>query len=410
MPPPARIRRTEVLPIPSRRAISVWRNRSALRRCTSSAFSDAVGGLPWGRPSFRAWAMPARTRSRRISRSNSANTASMPVIARPDGVVRSSASARDANLYRDVSNVPTNETDPSGLVKLFGQTFVAPWDSRAGGVGATLNAYGRAAGVAAAGTAAGAGAGAVTGTATGATIGIFGGPGGVGAGALAGLGVGTVGGAISGFISAASADSASGAAKSGAISGGITGVAGPVAGKVGGAVAARVTAAGGTRIIAGAAGGAAGGAASSATGQSIAVATGQQDGYSAGQFLVDVGVGTALGARAGVSRTLAPNPASASRPTKPGSLVSEGSTSLDSHALRPGWPGPKPSGNAAAKNAQAQALVDDVLNHPNKDIWSGPHPRPEWGGTVTEVYRPDGLGVRFDANGQFVGFITRPPS
>jgi hypothetical protein len=104
------------------------------------------------------------------------------------------------------------------------------------------------------------------------------------------------------------------------------------------------------------------------------------------------------------------NPASASRPTKPGSPVSEAAASLDSHATRPGWPGPKPSGNAAAKNAQAQALVDDIISDPARDVWTGAHPRPEWGGTVTEVYRPDGLGVRFDVNGQFVGFITRPPS
>jgi len=104
------------------------------------------------------------------------------------------------------------------------------------------------------------------------------------------------------------------------------------------------------------------------------------------------------------------NPTSANRPTKPGSTVSEAATSFDSHARRPGWPGPKPSGNVAAKNAQAQALVDDILSNPARDVWTGPHSRPEWGGTVTEVYRPDGLGVRFDANGQFVGFITRPPS
>jgi hypothetical protein len=40
----AKIRCTEVLPIPSRRAISDWLTRSALRRRTSSTFGDAVRG------------------------------------------------------------------------------------------------------------------------------------------------------------------------------------------------------------------------------------------------------------------------------------------------------------------------------------------------------------------------------
>ena len=39
---------------------------------TCKAYFATVGGRPCGRPSFRAWAMPALTRSRRISRSNSA--------------------------------------------------------------------------------------------------------------------------------------------------------------------------------------------------------------------------------------------------------------------------------------------------------------------------------------------------
>jgi hypothetical protein len=58
----AKIRRTDIRPIPSRRAISAWLTRWALRR--------------------------------RTSRSNSANTASIPAIARPVGVVRSSTSTR----------------------------------------------------------------------------------------------------------------------------------------------------------------------------------------------------------------------------------------------------------------------------------------------------------------------------
>ena len=44
--PAARMRRTDVLPIPSRRAISEWLTRSALSRRMSSAFSEAVCGRP----------------------------------------------------------------------------------------------------------------------------------------------------------------------------------------------------------------------------------------------------------------------------------------------------------------------------------------------------------------------------
>jgi len=52
--------RTDVRPILSRRAISERFNRSPSCRRTSSAFCEAVRGRPWGRPSLRACAIPAR--------------------------------------------------------------------------------------------------------------------------------------------------------------------------------------------------------------------------------------------------------------------------------------------------------------------------------------------------------------
>jgi len=84
-----RIRRTVVRPIWSWRAIAALLipARKSLR--TFLAFNDAVGGLPSCFPFSRAWTSPVRTRSRKISLSNSAKTASNPAIARPDGVVRS---------------------------------------------------------------------------------------------------------------------------------------------------------------------------------------------------------------------------------------------------------------------------------------------------------------------------------
>jgi hypothetical protein len=54
-------------------------------------------GRPSRFPFSRACAKPALVRSRRISLSNSAKIASRPAIARPAGVVRSSASVRETN-------------------------------------------------------------------------------------------------------------------------------------------------------------------------------------------------------------------------------------------------------------------------------------------------------------------------
>ena len=59
----------------SRRAISDLLSPSDARRRTSSAWSEALRGRPCWRPSCRACSIPARTRSLRISRSNSAKTA-----------------------------------------------------------------------------------------------------------------------------------------------------------------------------------------------------------------------------------------------------------------------------------------------------------------------------------------------
>ncbi len=67
----------------------------AYNRLTCLLFRRAVGGRPCGRPSRRACAIPAFTRSRKISRSNSANTANNPASARPVDVVRSKASVSE---------------------------------------------------------------------------------------------------------------------------------------------------------------------------------------------------------------------------------------------------------------------------------------------------------------------------
>ena len=61
----------------------------------SAAWSAAVAGRPSRLAVLPGMGQASPTRSRRISRSNSAKTASRPAMARPAGVVRSSASVSD---------------------------------------------------------------------------------------------------------------------------------------------------------------------------------------------------------------------------------------------------------------------------------------------------------------------------
>ena len=89
------MRRTEVRPICSRRAISDLLTPARCSFRISAAWTAAVAGRPSRRPFCRACASPARVRSRRTSLSNSAKMASKPAMARPAGVVRSSASVRE---------------------------------------------------------------------------------------------------------------------------------------------------------------------------------------------------------------------------------------------------------------------------------------------------------------------------
>ena len=99
------MRRTEVLPISRRREISdlliPWRNSFR----TPAALIAAVAGRPRRVPLCQAWSGSARTRSRRMSCSKATNTESMPAIARPVDVVRSSASLSETKpMLRSMSS------------------------------------------------------------------------------------------------------------------------------------------------------------------------------------------------------------------------------------------------------------------------------------------------------------------
>ena len=79
----------------SRLAISALLTPARCSLRISAAFMAAVAGRPNRFPFCRAQARPARTRSRSMSRSNAEKTDSIPTMARPVDVVRSSASVRD---------------------------------------------------------------------------------------------------------------------------------------------------------------------------------------------------------------------------------------------------------------------------------------------------------------------------
>lgn len=85
------MRLMEVLPMSRRRETSdlqiPWRKSFP----TYTAVIAAVAGLSRRVPLCQAWCSPARTRSRRMLCSKAANTKSMPAIAPPVDVVRSSA-------------------------------------------------------------------------------------------------------------------------------------------------------------------------------------------------------------------------------------------------------------------------------------------------------------------------------
>lgn len=85
-----------------------------------------------------------------------------------------------------------------------------------------------------------------------------------------------------------------------------------------------------------------------------------------------------------------------------GSLTKAG-RGLDKHGGRPGGDFPKATGNPAAKNAQGQYHLDDILTHPDSTITR--NYRPRYGGDVIDVKIQNGRGVRYDKDGNFIGFL-----
>jgi hypothetical protein len=73
---------------------------------------------------------------------------------------------------------------------------------------------------------------------------------------------------------------------------------------------------------------------------------------------------------------------------------------LQKHGNRPGSAFQRAQGNAAAINAAAQAVVDEILN---TGIRAARHHARF--GEIIEVHAPDGRGLRFDSTGKLIGFL-----
>jgi len=65
---------------------------------------------------------------------------------------------------------------------------------------------------------------------------------------------------------------------------------------------------------------------------------------------------------------------------------------------------PKPQGNPHTINEQALAIVEEILKNPKRSVTVRYHAR---FGEITEIYAPDGRGIRYDSQNHFIGFIER---
>jgi len=85
-----------------------------------------------------------------------------------------------------------------------------------------------------------------------------------------------------------------------------------------------------------------------------------------------------------------------------GGLLTRAGRALQKHGERTVTAFPKPKGNEAALNKTAQDIVDDILTHPSSKIVTRTQGRY---GEVIDIIAPDRRGLRFDKNGNFIGFL-----
>ena len=87
------------------------------------------------------------------------------------------------------------------------------------------------------------------------------------------------------------------------------------------------------------------------------------------------------------------------------SPLTKAGRALQKHGDRIGSIFPKATGDAVAKNAQGQCIVDSILNDPNKTVLLQSTGR---FGQVIDVTSSKGQGLRYDANGNLIGFLEPP--
>jgi len=78
--------------------------------------------------------------------------------------------------------------------------------------------------------------------------------------------------------------------------------------------------------------------------------------------------------------------------------------SLQKHGGRANSLFPEAIGNPQAINKQANAIVNNILNNPNSTQIVRHHKR---FGDITDIYAPNGQGLRFDSKNNFIGFIEK---
>jgi RHS repeat-associated protein len=84
-----------------------------------------------------------------------------------------------------------------------------------------------------------------------------------------------------------------------------------------------------------------------------------------------------------------------------GGLTAAG-RALQKHGGREGTAFPEAKGNPLSINQQGQKIVDEILNNPGSTTVTRDHAR---FGQITEVRAPDGRGVRYGPDGNFIGLL-----
>lgn len=114
-----------------------------------------------------------------------------------------------------------------------------------------------------------------------------------------------------------------------------------------------------------------------------------------------VGFGGGYGRMARAAMNSLDDLSSAAMAADRGGLTKAG-RELAKHGGRDGSAFPKVGGRPADKNRAGQQIVDDILSNPGSRFNARHHAR---FGDVIEVRAPDGRGVRYSSNRDFLGFL-----